>query len=44
MAGSLFYHNYHVVHAETPPRERDLASELGIAKMHYRQMFEYYCI
>ncbi len=28
---------------EAPPRERDLASELRIAKMHNRQMFEYYC-
>ncbi len=34
---------YHVVRAETPPPERDLASELRIAKMHHKQMFEYYC-
>ncbi len=27
--------------AEAPPYERDLASELRIAKMHHRQMFEY---
>ncbi len=38
---SLFYHKqgFHVACAETP-RERDLASELQIAKMHHRQMFE----
>ncbi len=24
--------------------ERDLASDLGIAKIHHRQEFEYYCI
>ncbi len=35
---------FHVARAETHPRERDLASELQIAKMHPRQMFEYYCI
>ncbi len=34
---------FHVARAEAPLRERDLASELGIAKMHNRQMFEYYC-
>ncbi len=37
MVSSLFYHKqgFHVARAETPPRERDLAS----AKMHHRQMF-----
>ncbi len=41
MVSSLFYHKqgYHVVRAETPPRERDCASDLGIAKMHQRQKF-----
>ncbi len=41
MVISLFYHKqgFHVAHAETPPRERDLASDLGIAKMHHRQKF-----
>ncbi len=34
---------FHVTRAETPPHERDLASELRIEKMHHRQMFEYYC-
>ncbi len=34
---------FHVVRAETSPRERDLASELRIVKMHHRQEFEYYC-
>ncbi len=29
--------------AEAPLRERDLTSELRIAKMYNRQMFEYYC-
>ncbi len=40
------YHKkgFHVARAETHPCERDLAFELGIAKMHHRQMFEYYCI
>ncbi len=28
---------------KSPLRERDLASELRIVKMHNRQMFEYYC-
>ncbi len=34
MVSSLFYHKqgFHVARAETPPRERDLASDLGIAK------------
>ncbi len=38
---SLFYHKqgFHVARAETPPCERDLASDLGIAKMHHRQKF-----
>ncbi len=41
MVSSLFYHKqgFHVARAETPPRERDLASDLGIAKMHHRQKF-----
>ncbi len=41
MVSSLFYHKqgFHVARAETPPRERDLASDLGIAKMHRRQKF-----
>ncbi len=41
MVSSLFYHKQgvHVARAETPPRERDLASDLGIAKMHHRQKF-----
>ncbi len=41
MVISLFYHKqgFHVARAETPPRERDLASDLGIAKMHHRQKF-----
>ncbi len=41
MVISLFYHKqgFHVACAETPPRERDLASDLGIAKMHHRQKF-----
>ncbi len=45
MVRSLFYHKqgFHVARAEAHPRERDLASELGIAKMHHRQKFEYYC-
>ncbi len=34
---------FHVARAESPLRERDLASELRIAKMYNRQMFEYYC-
>ncbi len=34
---------FYVARAATLPRERDLASELGIAKMHHRQKFEYYC-
>ncbi len=40
MVSSLFYHKqgFHVARAETP-RERDLASDLGIAKMHHRQKF-----
>ncbi len=31
MVSSLFYHKqgFHVARAETPPRERDLASDLG---------------
>ncbi len=43
MFSSLFYHKQgvHVARAEAPPHERDLASELRIAKMHHRQMFEY---
>ncbi len=38
MVSSLFYHKqgFHVARAETHPRERDLASDLGIAK---RQKF-----
>ncbi len=34
MVISLFYHKpgFHVARAKTPPRERDRASELGIAK------------
>ncbi len=45
MVSSIFYHKqgFHVARAETPPHEHDLASELRIAKMHHRQMFEYYC-
>ncbi len=41
MVSSLFYHkqDFHVARAETPRRERDLASDLGIAKMHHRQKF-----
>ncbi len=46
MVSSLFYHKqgFHVARAETPPRERDRASDLGIAsknasKMHQRQKF-----
>ncbi len=41
MVSSLFYHkqDFHVARAETPPRESDLASDLGIAKMHHRQKF-----
>ncbi len=41
MVSSLFYHKqgFHVARAETPPRERDLASDLRIAKMHHRQKF-----
>ncbi len=40
----IIKHVFHVVRAKAPPHERDLASELRIAKMHPRQMFEYYCI
>ncbi len=41
MVISLFYHKqgFHVARAETPPRERDRASDFGIAKMHHRQKF-----
>ncbi len=41
MVSSLFYHKqgFHVARAETPPREHDLASDLGIAKMHHRQVW-----
>ncbi len=41
MVSYLFYHKqgFHVARAETPPRERDLVSDLGIAKMHHRQKF-----
>ncbi len=41
MVSSLFYHKqgFHVARAETPQRERDCASDLGIAKMHQRQKF-----
>ncbi len=41
MVSSLFYHKqgFHVARAETPPPERDRASDLGIAKMHHRQTF-----
>ncbi len=41
MVSSLFYHKqgFHVVCAETHPRERDLDSDLRIAKMHHRQKF-----
>ncbi len=41
MVKALLYHEqgFHVARAETPPRERDLASDLGIAKMHHRQKF-----
>ncbi len=41
MVISLFYHKqgFHVARAESPSRERDLASDLGIAKMHHRQEF-----
>ncbi len=44
MVSSLFYYKqgFHVARAETPPRERDLASDLGIAKMHHRQKFGVY--
>ncbi len=40
MVSSLFYHKqgFHVARAETPC-ERDLASDLGIAKKHHRQKF-----
>ncbi len=31
---------FHVARAEAPPHERNLASELRIAKMHNRQMFD----
>ncbi len=46
MVSNLFYHKqgFHVARAETLPHERDLASELRIAKMHHKQKFEYYCI
>ncbi len=46
MVSSLFYHKqgFHDAHDEAPPHERDLASELRKAKMHHRQMLEYYCI
>ncbi len=41
MVSSLFYHKqgFHVARPEAPPHERDLASELRIAKMHHRPMF-----
>ncbi len=41
MVSSLFYHKqgFHVARAETPPRERDLNSDLGLAKMHHREKF-----
>ncbi len=41
MVSSFFYHKqgFHVASAETHPRERDLASDLGIAKLHHRQKF-----
>ncbi len=41
MVISLFYHKqgFRVARAETHPRERDLAFDLGIAKMHHRQKF-----
>ncbi len=41
MVISLFYHKqgFHVARAETHPRELDLASDLGIAKMHHRLKF-----
>ncbi len=36
---SIIIKPLHVARAEAPPHERDLASELRIAKMHHRQMF-----
>ncbi len=41
MVSYLFYHKqgFHVARAETPPSERDLISDLGIAKIHHRQKF-----
>ncbi len=41
MVTSLFYHKqgFHVARTETPPRECDLASDVGIAKMHHIQKF-----
>ncbi len=41
MVSSLFYHKqgFHVARAETPPRERDLNSDLELAKMHHREKF-----
>ncbi len=43
LSSIIIKQGFHVARAEAPPRERDLASELRIAKMHHRQMFEYYC-
>ncbi len=38
LSSIIIKQGFQVARAEAPPRERDLASELRIAKMHNRQM------
>ncbi len=40
LSSIIIKQGFHVALAEAPEHKRDLASDLGIAKMH-RQMFEY---
>ncbi len=42
LSSIIIKQGFHVARAEAPPHERDLASELRIAKMHHRNVFDIY--